>query len=64
MRHAAPRRFAERLQYGMVGVNEVAIVSEAAPFGGWKESGVGRENGSEAIEYFLETKYICMGLEA
>lgn len=46
----------------MVGVNEVALVSEVAPFGGWKQSGLGKENGSEGMEEFVEVKYICMGV--
>lgn len=55
-------RVAEELEYGMVGVNETAIGSEVAPFGGVKQSGLGRENGNQALNEFLEEKYICMGL--
>ncbi|KAI8470576.1 MAG: succinate semialdehyde dehydrogenase [Monoraphidium minutum] len=53
---------AERLEYGMIGVNEVAITSEVAPFGGVKQSGLGREQGTVGMEEFLEVKYVCMGL--
>lgn len=53
---------AERLEYGMIGVNEVAITAEVAPFGGVKQSGLGREQGTIGMEEFLETKYVCMGL--
>lgn len=59
---ARPCRYAEALKFGMVGVNEVALVSEVAPFGGWKQSGLGKENGSEGMEEFVEVKYICMGV--
>jgi len=44
----------------MVGVNSGLISNEVAPFGGIKESGLGREGGRYGIEEFLETKYICM----
>jgi len=44
-----------------VGVNEGIISSEAAPFGGVKESGIGREGSKYGIEDFLEIKYLCMG---
>lgn len=55
-------RVSRALEYGLVGVNEVAITSEAAPFGGVKQSGIGREHGREGIEEYLEIKYVCMGL--
>jgi len=55
-------RVAEELQYGMVGVNEVAITSEAAPFGGVKQSGLGREQSKYGLAEFQDIKYICMGL--
>ena len=45
----------------MVGVNSGLISNEVAPFGGIKESGLGREGGTFGIEEFLEVKYICMG---
>ncbi|HOW95134.1 MAG TPA: aldehyde dehydrogenase family protein, partial [Mycolicibacterium fallax] len=51
-------RVAEALQAGMVGVNRGVISDPAAPFGGIKESGFGREGGSEGIEEYLDTKYI------
>ncbi len=49
---------AEALDVGMVGVNEVAIASADAPFGGIKESGMGREGGSIGIKDYLEAKFI------
>lgn len=49
---------AEQLEYGMVGVNEVAITSEVAPFGGIKESGLGREHSKYGLDEFLYIKYI------
>ena len=54
-------RVAEGLDYGMVGINEGLISSEAAPFGGVKESGIGREGSKYGIEEFLELKYLCLG---
>jgi succinate-semialdehyde dehydrogenase/glutarate-semialdehyde dehydrogenase len=45
-----------------VGVNEVAITSEVAPFGGVKQSGLGREQSKYGLDEFLELKYVCMGL--
>ena len=54
---------ASELEYGMVGVNETAIVSATAPFGGMKQSGLGREHGQSGISEFLEEKFVCMGLE-
>ena len=54
-------RVSEALEYGMVGVNEGLISNEVAPFGGVKESGLGREGSHYGIEDFLELKYICMG---
>ncbi len=53
-------RVAEALEYGMVGVNAGVISTEVAPFGGIKESGVGREGAAEGIDEYLETKYICI----
>lgn len=53
-------RVSEALEYGMVGVNAGVISTEVAPFGGVKQSGLGREGGAEGIEAYLETKYICM----
>jgi len=54
-------RVSERLEYGMVGVNETAISSEMIPFGGVKESGQGREGSKYGLEDYSELKYICMG---
>ena len=51
----------EALECGMVGVNEGAISSEVIPFGGVKQSGLGREGSQYGIEEYLEMKYICMG---
>jgi succinate-semialdehyde dehydrogenase/glutarate-semialdehyde dehydrogenase len=53
-------RVAEALEYGMVGINAGAISTELAPFGGVKESGIGREGGHYGIEEFLEVKYLLM----
>ena len=54
-------RVAEALEYGIVGVNEGITSTEIAPFGGMKESGIGREGSHHGIEEFLETKYTLMG---
>ena len=54
-------RVAERLEYGMVGVNTGLITTEVAPFGGVKQSGFGREGSKYGVEDFVEVKYICMG---
>lgn len=54
-------RVAEALEYGIVGINEGIISTEVAPFGGIKESGLGREGGAYGIEEFVEVKYMCMG---
>lgn len=54
-------RVAEALEYGMVGINTGLISTEVAPFGGMKESGIGREGSRYGIEEFLEVKYLCMG---
>ena len=54
-------RVAEALEYGMVGVNEGIISTELAPFGGVKESGLGREGSHHGIEEFVELKYVMMG---
>ena len=51
-------RLAERLEFGMVGVNSATISNVAAPFGGVKQSGLGREGGKEGIEDYLETVYV------
>ncbi|MFV0457380.1 MAG: NAD-dependent succinate-semialdehyde dehydrogenase [Actinomycetales bacterium] len=54
-------RVAERLETGMVGVNVGLMANEAVPFGGIKESGIGREGAHDGLEDYLESKYICMG---
>ena len=54
-------RVAEALEYGMVGINEGVVSTELAPFGGIKESGLGREGGAYGIDEFVEIKYLCMG---
>jgi succinate-semialdehyde dehydrogenase/glutarate-semialdehyde dehydrogenase len=54
-------RVSAALEYGIVGVNEGIISTEVAPFGGVKESGIGREGSKYGIEEFLEVKYVCMG---
>lgn len=56
-------RVAEALESGMVGLNQGVVSNPAAPFGGMKSSGLGREGGSTGIEEFLETKYIGITLE-
>ena len=55
-------RVAEALEYGMVGVNSGAISNEVAPFGGVKQSGLGREGSSWGMDEYLEMKYVCIGL--
>lgn len=54
-------RVSEELEYGMVGVNEGLISTELAPFGGVKESGIGREGAHQGIEEYTEMKYTLMG---
>lgn len=54
-------KIAEALEYGIVGINTGLISTEVAPFGGMKESGIGREGSKYGIEEFLEIKYLCMG---
>lgn len=54
--------FAERLDAGMIGVNQGVVSNPAAPFGGVKQSGLGREGGFEGIEEYLETKYVGLKL--
>jgi succinate-semialdehyde dehydrogenase/glutarate-semialdehyde dehydrogenase len=55
-------RVAEQLQYGIIGMNDGSPSVPQAPFGGFKESGIGREGGREGIEEFLEVKFISLGL--
>jgi succinate-semialdehyde dehydrogenase/glutarate-semialdehyde dehydrogenase len=54
-------RVAEALECGIVGINEGIISTEVAPFGGVKESGIGREGSKYGLEDYLEIKYLCMG---
>lgn len=54
-------RVGEALDYGMVGINTGLISTEVAPFGGVKQSGLGREGSRHGIEEYLETKYLCLG---
>ena len=54
-------RVSEGLEYGIVGINEGIISNEVAPFGGVKESGIGREGSKYGMDDFVEIKYLCMG---
>ena len=54
-------RVAEALEYGIVGINTGFISSEVAPFGGMKESGIGREGSSYGVDDWVELKYLAMG---
>ncbi len=54
-------RVSEALKYGMVGVNEGLITTEVAPFGGVKESGMGKEGSKYGVADYLDVKYVCMG---
>ena len=54
-------RVSEGLDYGIVGINEGIISTEVAPFGGVKQSGIGREGSKYGIDDYLEIKYLCMG---
>jgi succinate-semialdehyde dehydrogenase/glutarate-semialdehyde dehydrogenase len=54
-------RVAEALEFGMVGINEGLISNPMAPFGGVKQSGLGREGSKYGIGEYLEIKYLCMG---
>jgi succinate-semialdehyde dehydrogenase/glutarate-semialdehyde dehydrogenase len=55
-------RVCERLEYGIVGHNTGLISTEIAPFGGMKESGLGREGSSHGIQDYTELKYICSSI--
>ena len=55
-------RVSEALEYGMIGHNTGQISNEISPFGGIKQSGIGREGGRQGIEEYLETKYMCSRL--
>ncbi|RGE46372.1 NAD-dependent succinate-semialdehyde dehydrogenase [Comamonas testosteroni] len=54
-------RVSEALEYGMVGINSGIISTAVAPFGGVKQSGIGREGGATGIDEYVSTKYLCMG---
>ena len=56
-------RVSERLETGMVGLNQAIVSNAGAPFGGIKQSGVGREGGPEGIEEYLETKYVAIATD-
>src|SRR5690625_6867342 len=54
-------RVAEALEYGMVGINTGILSNAAAPFGGVKQSGLGREGSYQGLDDYMVTKYLCMG---
>jgi succinate-semialdehyde dehydrogenase/glutarate-semialdehyde dehydrogenase len=54
-------RVADQLDHGMVGVNTGAMSDEVLPFGGIKQSGIGREGSTNGIDEYLEIKYVCIG---
>jgi succinate-semialdehyde dehydrogenase/glutarate-semialdehyde dehydrogenase len=54
-------RIAEGIESGIIGINVGIISTEVAPFGGVKQSGIGREGSKYGIEEFLEVKYLCLG---
>ena len=54
-------RVGEALEYGMVGVNTGLISTAEVPFGGVKQSGLGREGARDGINEYVETKYLCLG---
>jgi succinate-semialdehyde dehydrogenase/glutarate-semialdehyde dehydrogenase len=54
-------RLADALESGVVGINEGALAAEAAPFGGVKESGYGREGSRYGLEDYMQIKYLCQG---
>lgn len=55
-------KVSEQLEYGMVGMNSTAISNEVVPFGGVKQSGVGREGSKYGLEEFMTIKYLCLGI--
>lgn len=55
-------KVAEQLEYGMVGMNSTAISNEVVPFGGVKQSGIGREGSKYGLEDFISLKYLCLGV--
>ena len=58
----ASARMAEALEAGMVGINTGLISTEVAPFGGVKQSGLGREGSLYGLDDYMELKYLCMGI--
>ncbi|MCC8955782.1 NAD-dependent succinate-semialdehyde dehydrogenase [Bradyrhizobium sp. Pear77] len=54
-------RLSESIEYGMVGINTASFTGPPIPFGGWKQSGLGREGSRHGIDEFMELKYICFG---
>lgn len=56
-------RVMEKLEYGIVGVNDVLPATAEAPFGGIKQSGIGKEGGHHGIHEFVEMKYVSMGIK-
>ena len=54
-------RLADALEAGIVGINEGALAAEAAPFGGVKESGYGREGSTHGLDDYMHFKYLCQG---
>ncbi|RVK61605.1 aldehyde dehydrogenase family protein, partial [Sinorhizobium meliloti] len=61
---ARQMRLARALEYGMVAVNRVKITGGPIPFGGWKQSGLGREGSRHGMEAFTELKYLCIDTAA
>jgi succinate-semialdehyde dehydrogenase/glutarate-semialdehyde dehydrogenase len=55
-------RMAEGLEYGIIGINDTVPATAQAPFGGMKESGIGREGGREGLDCYLETKFVSIAL--
>jgi succinate-semialdehyde dehydrogenase/glutarate-semialdehyde dehydrogenase len=55
-------RMAEGLEYGIIGINDTVPATAQCPFGGMKESGIGREGGHEGLECYLETKYVSIAI--
>lgn len=54
-------RLSERIEYGMVGINTASFTGPPIPFGGWKQSGLGREGSRHGIDEYMELKYVCFG---
>ncbi|MDF0498656.1 NAD-dependent succinate-semialdehyde dehydrogenase [Bradyrhizobium yuanmingense] len=54
-------RLSEKIEYGMVGINTASFTGPPIPFGGWKQSGLGREGSRHGIQEYMELKYVCFG---